>query len=173
MLNCLKLLCWTKTIGSTNGQKQEIKPREGKIKERDRGTLLKPRSELVERNTVATSNSHGDWASNSLLLDFIQTQTLTFSDLGLKSINVSLYTRFSPNPNPYSLSLWSGSRKDACMGVGISGELRFFLCFCWWVWVEYARSGGWESLNFEIWEREFERLVRVKSLTWVFFVRLS
>lgn len=56
-------------------------------------------------------------------------------------------------PQPL-LSLWSGSKKDACMGVGISGELRFFLCFCWWVWVEYARGGGWESLNFEIWERE-------------------
>ena len=53
-------LCWTKTTGSTNGQKQEIKPREGKIKERDRGTLLEPQSELVERNTVAASSSHGD-----------------------------------------------------------------------------------------------------------------
>ena len=53
---------------------------------------------------VATSDSHGDWTSTSLFPDFPQTQTLTFSDLGLKSINVSLYTRFSPNPNPYSLS---------------------------------------------------------------------
>ena len=60
MLNCLKLLCWTKTTGSTNGQKQEIKLREGKIKERDRGTLPEPRSELVEWNTVAASSSHGD-----------------------------------------------------------------------------------------------------------------
>ena len=60
MLNFLKILCWTKTTGSTNGQKQEIKPREGKIKERDRGTLSESRSELVERNMVAASSGHGD-----------------------------------------------------------------------------------------------------------------
>ena len=31
MLNCLKLLCWTKTTGSTNGQKQEIKTLQNKF----------------------------------------------------------------------------------------------------------------------------------------------
>ena len=36
------------------------KLKEGKIKERDRGTLPEPRSELVERNTVAASSSYGD-----------------------------------------------------------------------------------------------------------------
>ena len=67
---------------------------------------------------------------------------------------MSLSTPDSLQTPTLTLSLWSRSRRDACMGVGIFGELRFFLCFCLWVWVEYARSGGWESLNFEIWERE-------------------
>ena len=62
------------------------KLKEGKIKERDRGTLLEPRPELVERNMVAASSSHGDWASTSLFLDFPQTQTLTFANLGLNQI---------------------------------------------------------------------------------------
>ena len=72
------------------------KLKEGKIKERDRGTLLEPRPELVERNMVAASSSHGDWASTSLFLDFPQTQTLTFSDLGLNQIGKA----GSPQPPP-------------------------------------------------------------------------
>ena len=37
------------------------KLKEGKIKARDRGILPKPQPELVERNTVAASNSHEDF----------------------------------------------------------------------------------------------------------------
>ena len=62
------------------------KLKEGKIKEGDKGTLPEPRPELVERNTVVASSSHGDCASTSLFPDFLQTQTLTFSDLGLNQI---------------------------------------------------------------------------------------
>ena len=36
------------------------KLKEGKTKERDRGTLPEPWPKLVERNTVAASSSHGD-----------------------------------------------------------------------------------------------------------------
>ena len=36
------------------------KLKEGKIKEGDRGTLQEPQPELVERNTVAASGSHGN-----------------------------------------------------------------------------------------------------------------
>ena len=36
------------------------KLKEGKIKERDRGTLSEPQLESVEWNTVAASSSHGD-----------------------------------------------------------------------------------------------------------------
>ena len=141
--------------------------KEQKIEERDRGTLPEPPPQLVERNTVAASCSHGDWASTSLLSDSLQTLTLTFSDLGLKSFKFSLKhpilskpqpllsliwvwkasnshlnTRFSPNPNPYSL--WSGSKKGASVwGLGsqmVSYSLLFFLCFYLWVWVWYAGS---------------------------------
>ena len=72
------------------------KLKEGKIKEGDRGTLPEPWQELVERNTVAASGSHGDWTSTSLFPNFPQTQTLTFSDLGLNQIGKA----GSPQPPP-------------------------------------------------------------------------
>ena len=84
------------------------KLKEGKIKEKDRGTLPEPPSELVERNTVAASCNHGDWASTSLLPVSIQTLT----HLGLKSIKFSLKHPILSKPQPL-LSLWSGSKKGA------------------------------------------------------------
>ena len=59
------------------------------------------------RPTIAQTNM-----PTSLLPDSIQTLTLTFSHLGLKSIKFSLKHPILSKPQPL-LSLWSGSKKGA------------------------------------------------------------
>ena len=78
-------------------------------------------------------------ASTSLLPDSLQTLTLTFLNLGLKSIKFSLKHSILSKPQPL-LSLWFGSKKGARVW-GSRSLMPFFLCCCLWVWVGYAGSG--------------------------------
>ena len=124
---------------------------EGKIKERDRGTLPEPPPELVERNTVAASCSHGDWVSTSLLPDSIQTLTLTFSYLGLKSIKFSLKHPILSKPQPL-LSLWSGSKKGASVwGRDLSW---WVIVYCFFFVFAYGFELGMREVT---WLRERQR----------------
>ena len=141
------------------------------------GWLIKPPPPMVAssstKHSFFPSQSHippkikPEKASTSLLPDSLQTLTLTFSDLGLKSIKFSLKHPILSKPQPL-LSLWSGSKKGARVW-GSRSLVPFFLCFFLWVWVGYTGSdddgveGEAESVDVETVERwECERESRLK-----------
>ena len=87
-------------------------------------------------------------------------------------VSTSLYTRFSPNPNPCSRYPSHLGLKSALWGVWVfgdlvsDGELLFFLCFCWWVWIGYAGNGDERVEDLRETHRasvEVERVVEAQS----------
>ena len=99
-----------------------------------------------------------------------------------KSINFSLSTRFSPNPNLcslFDLGLKRARGRCECLEVLVSdGELLlFFFFFGGWVWVRYASSGdqwGWGRRTKQAWmlkewwrhSRGWERKREEREFNW-------
>ena len=133
------------------------------------GWLIKPPPPMVAssstKHSFFPSQSHippkikPEKASTSLLPDSLQTLTLTFSDLGLKSIKFSLKHPILSKPQPL-LSLWSGSKKGARVW-GSRSLVPFFLCFFLWVWVGYTGSDD-DGVEGEAESVDVERVVEAR-----------
>ena len=133
------------------------------------GWLIKPPPPMVAssstKHSFFPSQSHippkikPEKVSTSLLPDSLQTLTLTFSDLGLKSIKFSLKHPILSKPQPL-LSLWSGSKKGARVW-GSRSLVPFFLCFFLWVWVGYTGSDD-DGVEGEAESVDVERVVEAR-----------